>query len=197
MNKLNSQAQNKANNRKIIAEKIALMTLTQQRLAAETVTSLFCAHPLFLTSQNIACYLAQTNEIDSIPIINAIWQAKKNCFLPVLNQNKELKFSSYNPDDELKLNRYQILEPAQATFFPTEQLDLVIVPLVGFDAQGNRLGKGGGYYDRTFSFRLTSADKKPFLLGLAYQIQELNPLPADLWDVKLDGVLMETGLKIF
>jgi 5-formyltetrahydrofolate cyclo-ligase len=197
MNKLNSQAQSKANNRKIIAEKIALMTLTQKNLATEKVTSLFCAHPLFQTSQHIACYLAQANEIDSTHLIHTLWQAKKNCLLPVLTQNKELKFASYNPGDELKLNRYQILEPAHTTFFSAERLDLVIVPLVSFDTQGNRLGKGGGYYDKTFSFRLTSTDKKPFLLGLAYQAQELHQLPTDSWDVKLDGVLTETGLRVF
>lgn len=122
-----------------------------------------------------------------------IWQAHKKCYLPIVDPQKKLIFSEYTPQTKLILNRYNILEPENSVKIFPEKLDLVILPLVGFDKSGYRLGIGGGYYDRTFG----NISKKPFLLGLGFEIQHLPQLPHDDWDVRLNGVLTDTQVYYF
>ena len=153
-------------------------------------------HPLFEKSQRIACYFATPDEFDCTPIINAINIHKKHCYLPVLTKEKSLQFASYLPGDALQPNQYQIPEPVNSSYFPAENLDLVIMPLVAFDEEGNRLGQGGGYYDKTFAFKLESKNDKPFLLGLGFEDQRVTLLSRNKWDVKCDGLLTEHGLII-
>jgi 5-formyltetrahydrofolate cyclo-ligase len=116
--------------------------------------------------------------------------------LPVLSKTKEkpLEFVLYRLGDKMRLNRYNILEPVDAQGISTEELDLVILPLVGFDERGNRLGMGGGYYDATFSFLLNRNRSKPFMLGLGYEDQRVDELPTDSWDIQLNGILTERRL---
>lgn len=152
------------------------------------------SHPWFMQSQHVACYLARDDEFDCTPIIEAIWQAQKKCYLPVISCNhvKTLEFVCYEKNAQLQLNRYQIYEPVDQTQkIAPSKLDLVIVPLLAFDQQGNRLGMGSGYYDKTFAF--SCSDGKPKLLGLGYQMQMVDVLPVENWDIKLDGVLTEHG----
>lgn len=127
--------------------------------------------------------------------MKAILASGKKCYLPILIDDKKLQFASYQLGDVLQLNRYKILEPTSSSLFPVQKLDLVLVPLVGFDQEGNRLGRGGGYYDCTFSF-LRDKQCKPLLLGLGYEQQKIDPLPKNDLDVKLDGVLTEHRLII-
>lgn len=152
---------------------------------------------LFKNSQSIACYFAQDSEFDCTPIIKAIWRAKKNCYLPILSKSQSLSFGAYESDTILKKNRYHIPEPDTSWYFPLEQLDLVLLPLVGFDLQGHRLGMGGGFYDRTFQFLRGKTTPKPFMLGLAYELQKIEHIPIDPWDVSMDGVLTEEKLYLF
>jgi 5-formyltetrahydrofolate cyclo-ligase len=107
-----------------------------------------------------------------------------------------LDFASYQRDDPLHLNRYNILEPENKNILSPENLDLVIVPLLGFDLQGHRLGMGGGYYDRTFAFLSGKQPTKPILIGLGFADQQINSLPSDSWDVPLAGVLTEEKLNL-
>jgi 5-formyltetrahydrofolate cyclo-ligase len=152
---------------------------------------------LFKHSQNIACYFAVENEFDCAPIVKAIWGAKKNCYLPILSETNTLEFALYDSHTDLKFNRYRILEPDTSLYFPSDQLDLVLMPLVGFDLQGHRLGMGGGYYDRTFQFLHDKTIRKPFLLGLAFEFQKMEQIPVDPWDISMDGVLTEKQLYLF
>lgn len=146
----------------------------------------------------MACYFSQDNELNCSPLIQILWALQKSVFLPAItaSDSKKLEFAAYGPNDSLRLNQYKILEPYQTETIPPEALDLVLMPLVGFDLQGNRLGMGGGYYDRTFQ-HLRQSNKKPFLLGVGYELQKINQLPDDPWDVKMDGVLTEKKLYIF
>jgi len=146
---------------------------------------------LFKENNKIACYLAQASEFDCAPMIEMIWQAGKQCYLPVLH-NDHLVFKEYFRDTIMQLNRYGIPEPQQTSTIPIEQLEMVLMPLVGFDLNGNRLGMGGGYYDKTFAIV-----NKPLLMGVAYECQRIESLPVDHWDVPLNLVLTETGLWPF
>lgn len=144
--------------------------------------------------QHIACYLSFKDEFETSPLIESIWQAKKQCYLPVLSKDNEklLHFVHYKYGDALHLNRYSILEPVNsAPIISPEQLDIVITPLIAFDNQGHRLGTGGGYYDRTFAFLHSTVEKPPQLIGLAYAAQQANRLPFDPWDILLDSIVTE------
>ncbi len=142
-------------------------------------------------------------EMDTQPLIQALWKAEKACYLPLVPASKEqeLRFARYDEATQLRLNRYKILEPEKVTEeLPGSELEVVLLPLVAFDGAGNRLGTGGGYYDRTFSFMLNpeaAQKKKPHLLGLAYELQRVEAIPKEIFDVPLEGVITEEGIHIF
>lgn len=160
--------------------------------AANAAADIFIQQPVFKQSEHIACYFSFKDEFDATPLIQAIWQAKKQCYLPVLTAENALRFIHYNKGDVLQKNRYSIQEPVNtASPLRPQDLDIVITPLVAFDLKGHRLGAGGGYYDRTFSFLQKKPAKRPLFIGLAYTSQQAEKLPLDEWDVCLDAVLTE------
>jgi len=165
--------------------------LDYRKSAEETAANILLQEEIFLRSKNIACYFSFADEFDAMPIMEMIWQAKKNCYLPVLTPEKTLKFFSYKKDDALQKNRYSIMEPVNTKEIQVEELDIVIVPLIAFDLAGNRLGTGGGYYDKTFSFLQNNPGTKPLLIGLGFAAQQAESLLREDWDINLDAVLTE------
>lgn len=158
------------------------------------------ASSLFRHSRYVAAYISHNNEFPTGKLLDLIQRYDKPLFLPVLEDGGEprLRFIQYSQNTHLKKNRFGIPEPQQGTILPVHRLDLVITPLLGFDHQGNRLGMGGGYYDRTFAFLNKSRRiKHPFLLGLAFDAQQVDALDAQPWDIPLDGILTESGLHYF
>lgn len=196
MGKWSYDLQNKTEIRQTLLGKRRAVMAEQRRVAGQAAKQLLVTSSLFYSSQHIACYLGQEDEFDCTPLIQEIWRVRKKCYLPVLSLQKtsSLEFVAYHPDDHLRLNRYQIFEPTSGESLAPEKLDLVIVPLVAFDAQGRRVGMGGGYYDRTFAFKRDGTWSKPYLLGLGYQLQQIAEVPGQPWDVSLDGVLTEKKL---
>ncbi len=150
-------------------------------------------------SRRIAVYLPNDGEIDLRPLIRRLWKNGKECYLPVLNRNR-LWFMPYTKETPLYDNRFGIPEPVlpARTRCPSASLDLVLTPLVAFDGHGNRLGMGGGYYDRTFAF-LTSRNhwKRPLIIGVAYGFQRLEHIPTHSQDVPLRGIATEDGMERF
>ena len=108
-------------------------------------------------------------------------------YLPVIN-DKALVFARYGRSSNWKKNRFGILEPIDSTPISGSELDWVFMPLVGFDHKGDRLGMGGGFYDRTFEHK----SDKTKLIGLAHDCQEVNQLPTASWDVPLSGIITPT-----
>jgi 5-formyltetrahydrofolate cyclo-ligase len=112
--------------------------------------------------------------------------------LPIVQPGGSLRFGPWRAGDPTVANRYGIPEPElapESTLAP-EQLQLVLLPLLGFDRRGNRLGMGGGYYDRSFAFR-RERPSPPRLLGVGYACQEIPALDEQAWDVGLDAVVTE------
>jgi 5-formyltetrahydrofolate cyclo-ligase len=181
--------------RKILRTQRQQLTTTESELSAQQLTEKFITSPLFLNSTSIAAYLPHKNEISPVDIMRAAWELKKIVYIPVLHPYKKshMEFVRWTPDTPLTTNRYGILESQdRLQIAEAEILDLVLVPLIGFDKQGNRLGTGGGYYDRTFEFlQNQKRPAKPILIGLAYDFQCVENLPVESWDVSLDGVLTE------
>lgn len=156
----------------------------------------------FRNSGRIAMYWASRGEADTQAIAQRAWTLHKRVFLPVLLGpfHNHLRFVPYTAKCALQKNCFGIPEPrvSRASAVPGIGMDLVLVPLVGFDDQGTRLGMGGGYYDRSFAARLFRHRWcKPRLIGVAYELQRVPHLDRQPWDVALDGVVTEKGLYLF
>ncbi|WP_455198102.1 5-formyltetrahydrofolate cyclo-ligase [Kaarinaea lacus] len=159
-------------------------------------------HRVFLSAKHIACYLPNDGELDLTFLISQAWAMGKSVYLPVLSihHRNHLHFISYTAEDELVPNRFGIPEPVlrSRNMIDTRRLDLVLMPLVGFDSSGNRLGMGGGFYDRSFAFlRRRQKWRKPNLVGAAFDCQKVEQLSTNTWDVPLTGVMTESGVSLF
>jgi 5-formyltetrahydrofolate cyclo-ligase len=157
-------------------------------------------HPVFKTSQAIACYYSHDDEMNTFPLIAKIWEQGKTCYLPVMTEEKCIKFVRFEANDALEKNQYGIFEPVNhSRSLKPSELQLIFMPLVAFDLQGNRLGMGAGYYDRSLAFLFSENQNsvRPHLAGIAYAKQQAGPLPTDPWDVPLDSVITENGFRFF
>ncbi|MDA7742278.1 5-formyltetrahydrofolate cyclo-ligase [Francisellaceae bacterium] len=151
------------------------------------------------TSQNIGIYLSTEDELSTAPLIEELLSKNIKLYVPVLHPilKRTLWFQEYTSTTETCLNKFQIKEPvfdSRKIIAPWE-LDIVIMPLMAFDHQGNRLGMGGGFYDT--SFRFNSAHKISRFIGLAYDFQRIENCPTEPWDIKLNGVLTPEYFKLF
>jgi len=179
--------------RKTLRARRRALSPAQQTTAAQQLAKYVRAHPVSLRSRHIAIYLAGDGEINPLPLMQAATQMHKTCYLPVLHPLQEniLWFSAYREGDVLVKNRFGLEEPLLGgKCFPAWALDLVLMPLVGFDRQGHRLGMGGGFYDRTFAFKQKKLfrPKIPTLIGLAHHCQEVESLESESWDIPLDYI---------
>lgn len=147
---------------------------------------------------SVGVFLSLPEEIDTKPLIDALLQRGLALYLPVVTApRRPLVWRRYHPGAPLTKDVAGMQVPvrqgrARERRFPP---DLVVTPLVGYDRCGNRLGMGGGFYDRTFAGK--TAGRMPFLLGLACSCQEWSHLPVRPWDVALDGLANENELLCF
>jgi 5-formyltetrahydrofolate cyclo-ligase len=179
--------------RKQLKERRALLSCKYIEAASQKLAEKFWQMPCTKRARSIAVYLPTRGEIDCQPIIEMAWMRKKRIFAPIL-RGKQINFAPLNPDSKLTLNRYNILEPVYSThsLVKPRQLDIVIVPLLAFDSNLNRLGMGGGYYDRSFAFSKTKLHwRHPRLVGAAYSFQHVESLQPASWDVPLHCVITE------
>ncbi len=173
----------------------ALGAAHREHASREICRHLFDA-AAFRAATRIALYWPVGEEVDLRPLLAEAACASRQFCLPVMQPDKRLRFARYRAGEPLRANWYGIPEPAHAPAeeIAPEALDLVCVPLLGFDRAGNRLGQGGGFYDRTFDFVLRRAAAQPLLLGVGFACQELPALAREPWDVPLAGVATERGL---
>ena len=143
-------------------------------------------------AHHIAAYFAVNGEISLAPVIDRALSQGKKIYLPNLDQ-KKLRFSPYNHAQKMRINRFKLPEPdvADEEMLDPGDLDLVLAPLVVFDADRNRIGMGGGFYDRSFEFRKTPGNDSPLLIGVAHELQKVEHLEPEEWDVPLDMVVTD------
>ena len=186
---------NKNNLRKLIRQKRNLLDSHQQDLHAYAIAQLITRQQSFRSAKRIACYLAEDGEIDPLYIIEKAWQYKKAVFLPVLPPTgKSLFFAPYTTKTTLKANQFGILEPDTDPdhWVRARELSLILLPLVAFDEKGNRLGMGGGYYDRSLAFiKHRKQWHNPKLIGLAHELQKVDSLSSEAWDIPLNMIATE------
>jgi 5-formyltetrahydrofolate cyclo-ligase len=173
----------------------ARVTHQNSRAVARRVWKL----PAMRRARRIGMYLAVGGEIDCTEILARAAAAGREIYLPVLS-GPALRFARYQPGDPLVSNRYGIGEPQVAAIHLHSglQLDVVLTPLVAFDLLGNRLGMGGGFYDRSFGFlRWRAAWRKPRMIGLAHEFQRVERMRVEPWDVPLQSVITEARVYAF
>ena len=186
--------------RQKIREQRRILSDEEREHASFSLCERIAASRMFQQSKHIAFYLTNDGEIDLSLLIKHAWQQKKKVYLPVLaepNTNR-LWFIPYTANTKLRDNRFGIPEPIHSNktrLRKTLSLDLILMPLVAFDEQGNRVGMGGGFYDRTLSFlNHRKYWHKPNLLGVAYEFQKQNQLKANSWDIPLQAIATDTCL---
>ena len=185
-------------------------TLRQQRRAlstelqhqhAQKLTRQLCRHAIYRIAKRIGLYLPTDGEIDTTYLIEKAWREKKRVYLPVIPKfGRALFFAPYKPNSLMQANRFGISEPVCSShqWLRARQLNLILLPLVAFDAQGNRLGMGGGFYDSSLSFtRYRKQNHSPTLIGLAHELQKVPQLPCESWDIPLNAVATEATLYKF
>jgi 5-formyltetrahydrofolate cyclo-ligase len=174
-------------------------TLRQRRQALAHADRAAAAHslavnaatlPNWIDARRIAIYLPADSEIDTAALVLAARALGKQVYLPVIQPDKRLVFAQWRSGDTLVANRYNIPEPvADARRCAAEQLDIIFIPVVGWDGTGARLGMGGGFYDRTLHHI-----SGPVLVGLAYEMQRAAAIPTADWDIGLQYVVTEAAL---
>ena len=170
------------------------LSTEQQQTSSQKVLNIALNSDLFSNTQKVACYLANDGELNLMPLIQAFWDKNIDVYLPVLHPFTKgyLLFVRYTPQTKMINNRFGIEEPAlniQHMVKPNE-LDYLLVPLVAFDESGNRLGMGGGFYDRTL-VKVVSTDTsdKTRLIGVAHEGQRAEQLPYQGWDIPMQAIL--------
>jgi 5-formyltetrahydrofolate cyclo-ligase len=186
-------ARRRALRRQLRAARRALSN-TEQSAHARAVAQRLLTTRLPMFARRFALYAPNDGELDPSPLIDALIARHRLVTLPVVLPKRLLEFYRYTPTTRLVRNRYGIAEPDSTTgqYVNPRTLDVVLLPLVGFDDAGHRLGMGGGYYDATFAH----AHCEPLLIGLAHELQRVDGLPVAPWDVPLDAVVTESRLLI-
>lgn len=173
----------------------------RRTVAAAAVARQLRRHRLYREAHDIALFIANDGELSPHLVARLAARARKRCYLPVLRPGNRLAFVRYLPDiTVLRPNRFGIDEPRfrPRDIVPPTALDLVLMPLVAFDGQGNRLGMGGGFYDRTFAFMRRRHHRRwPVLIGIAWELQHVRRLDSEPWDIPLGAVVTEKRLRLF
>lgn len=182
--------------RQQLAERRRALPPPARMAAAQSLRRSLEQLPEYLTDVRVAGYWATGGELPLNLAIAPLRSRGQEFLLPLLAKGKELHFAPWKDGDAIAPNRYGIPEPvAPREWFAPFQLDLVLVPLLAFDRRGQRLGQGGGYYDRSFAFLKDQArPTEPLLVGVGYAFQEVEELAAEPWDIALDYVATDREL---
>ena len=176
--------------RQQIRQRRRALTPEQQTQFALQAADRMMAYTPVLLAHTVAVFLSFDGELDTRPLIDQLWRAGKRVYLPVLHPFSpgNLLFLHYHPSSDLVVNRLKIREPKLDVrdVLPLAELDVLVTPLVAFDGSGQRLGMGGGFYDRTLQnwqqYRLQP-------VGYAHDCQQVDSLPSEEWDIPLPAVI--------
>ena len=183
--------------RRIAKAKRASVPTAVQTHAAAAIAALGLAwlKPPAGPGTTVSAFLSFGDELDTAPILRNLYSQGIKLCLPVMQgRDQPLGFRAWSPGDALVTVQWGIQEPQPTK--PAVTPDILLVPLLAFDRRGNRLGYGGGYYDRTLAAR-RAGDNSCLAIGLAYDEQEVDAVPHLDYDQRLDGVLTPTGGRLF
>lgn len=181
-------AEQKAQLRKTLREKLSRLKPEERQVRSQEILRRLFQHPRFLEARILLTYIATASEVETRPILQEAQKGGKRVFAPRVNSDKrEFQAIEWREEGELQPGPYGILEPP---FEPSRlgargDLDLIVVPGLGFDREGGRLGRGAGYFDP-----FLAQAKKAYKIGLAFEFQIVDQIPRSSQDVILDEVLI-------
>ncbi len=185
--------------------------MREQRRAVTPAEHLWAAYRLranlksvtaFRGAKRVGLYLQSDGEIDPALAMKWAWSVGKICYLPILSHwdDRPMSFGEVWPNTKFAPNKFGIPEPlsTRKELIKACKIDCLLMPLVAYDEQANRLGMGGGYYDRTLAFSLRHPYyRRPKLIGLAHHFQKVEQLPFASWDVPIDGIVTDLEVRRF
>jgi 5-formyltetrahydrofolate cyclo-ligase len=165
------------------------------KLASAKAASRLLDTAEYRQAARLAAYVASNNELNPHLVIKEAWNDGKSVYLPVIREDNRLSFAPYHIHSTLQKNRYRIPEPVcpAEELLSAADLDLILVPLVAFDADCQRIGMGAGYYDRTLA-GLNSG--RPVKAGMAYDFQRVERIQSQPWDIPMDMIVTEQRLYL-
>lgn len=176
--------------RQLIRQRRRSLSTAQQQTAAQNLALKLMSN-LPEETKRIAIYLANDGEINPMLFIEACWQRDIDVYLPVLHpfSTGNLLFLRFSTNTTMTINKYGISEPKLDVthVLPANGLDIIYTPLVAFDKDGNRMGMGGGYYDRTLA-----ANPHISTIGIAHDCQQVDKLHVQPWDMPLQCIITPT-----
>jgi 5-formyltetrahydrofolate cyclo-ligase len=177
--------------RKLRAE----LDASQLEAAAGSLAERILSLGEYQQAQRVATYFAVNGEIGLQPVIDHALGQGKQVYLPNLDQ-QALRFSPYFHAQKMRINKFHLPEPDvdESEMLSPDELDLVLAPLVVFDANRNRIGMGGGFYDRSFAFRKPPEPTRPLLIGVAHELQKVDQIVPQEWDVQLDMIVTDQAV---
>lgn len=173
---------NKKELRKLISQKKKSCSQEQLKAWSSSLLSKLEVHPAFVQAKTILLYYSLPDEVQTHNFIER-WKHEKQIILPVVIGETELELRRYTGLDSLAKGAFGIEEPVGEAFENFDEIDLAVIPGVGFDAEGNRLGRGKGYYDR-----LLPKIKAP-KIGICYAFQLAETIPTNEFDCPMDEIM--------
>ncbi len=167
------------------------LSVEQRRCQSLEIVCAIVSHPVFQSAKVVLCYASLLDEVDLFPLLRE-WKEQKTILLPAVNGNS-LDWIPYEGDESLTPAQFGVLEPQGVPYVNLDLVDLVLVPGLGFDLQGGRIGFGRGFYDRFLSRpELTNVPK----WGIAFSQQIVDKVKMESHDVYLDAIVTPDGVRV-
>jgi 5-formyltetrahydrofolate cyclo-ligase len=182
--------------RRTLRSKRRAITGSVRAAAARQVARLVSATGWLKPGRHIGLYLSMPEELDTAPLLALAQRRGCTISLPRVVAKRQGRMHFHDLAGGVRRGAFGILEPVGTKYRPARSLDLVFVPLVGFDPQGNRMGMGRGFYDICFAHRRRLQHwRRPLLVGVAYECQYVPSLPLSDHDVPMDAIVTESTLR--
>ncbi|XP_026234679.1 5-formyltetrahydrofolate cyclo-ligase [Anabas testudineus] len=186
--------------RKEIKQRVAALSNEEKQRQSLVVSQKLFKHPKYVSCKRIAVFLNMNDEVRTEEIIKDIFKRGKTCFIPRYKSSSShmdmLELSSLQDIETLPLTSWNIRQPAEGDNSREDALfggglDLIVVPGLGFDQSGKRLGRGKGFYDTYLERCIRHPKGKPYTIALAYKEQLCLEIPVGDNDILIDEVLHE------
>lgn len=188
----------KAQLRKTLRQQLKRISNTERQQAAVSAMQAFTRHLAQPTNCNIGAYWPLSTEFDCRPLLYQCQRQAAKLYLPAVIGAEQMIFRLLEATEPTACDQLNMpCPPATSPTIDSQQLDIALLPLAGFDLKGGRLGAGGGYYDRFFGAKLSNSNAPPCLVGLAFAAQQCEQVPTKAHDVHLDAILTEAGFLPF
>ena len=185
--------------RKELRAKRRALSPADHGLRSEFAAAAVARLPGFKSGARVAVYLPFDRETNTAALLRAARRRGVHLYVPVVTDLRHRRLRFYPLTGRMRRGAFGISVPSEhATPVAPRWLPMIVVPLVGIDGTGRRLGMGGGFYDRALAFRRVRRDwRGPCLVGFAFDCQKTDSVLADPWDVRLDALATESGLEYF